>query len=398
MVSFEDTKVAFAGKSDADLRQARLLFQLLARPELVSVGGKLSSWALQAGLPVKGLIKKTIFRQFVGGETIEACEPVIRALGGHQTGTILDYSVEGQNNEVSFDKSTDEIVRTVVRAAGEERIPFAVFKTTGIAPKDVLEKVSLGQDLNAADAAAWERVQNRVERIFLAAQDHSVPVLIDAEESWLQGAIDFLAEQMMRRFNTQIPLAVTTIQLYRHDRLEYLKNLHQKAECEGFFIGAKLVRGAYMEKERERAAAKGYPDPIQPNREATDRDFDTACTFCLQHHHRIHSVLGTHNEASCLKAVAQMAALGLPSNAPAVWFAQLLGMSDHISFNLANEGYNVAKYVPYGPVKELLPYMERRARENTSVRGQTGRELALIHKELERRHRDVPAGPRLRHA
>jgi proline dehydrogenase len=386
-LSFDNTEIAFASKSDLDLRRAWALFSMLGRKPLVDGGKKLTELAFALHLPVKGAIKATLFRQFVGGETIHECAQTIAALGKYNIGTILDYSAEGKRSEGSFEATTQELLRGIAFAKGNPRVPFAVFKVTGLARFELLEKVSAEAPLSPQEQAEYGRVEDRVDRICRAAAAAETPVYIDAEESWIQPAIDALALRMMRRYNHDHAWVWNTVQLYRHDRLAYLKQLYADTRPENLHLGFKLVRGAYMEKERARAAQQGYPSPIQPDKGSTDRDFDAAVEFCLQHLDAIAFCAGSHNEDSNLKLTQQMAAHQIPANHPHVWFAQLLGMSDHISYNLAQAGYNVAKYVPYAPVREIVPYLIRRAEENTSVAGQTSRELSLILKEMKRRRK-----------
>lgn len=384
-LDFSNTEVAFAGRSDQNLRKARFLFQVLAKQWMVKLGKRFTVPALRIGLPIKGIIKSTLFSQFVGGETIEECEKTIQQLSAYGIGTILDYSVEGLQEEAYFDSACTEILRTIEKANGNPDIPFSVFKVTGLGSQSILEKVSRNKKLSEAETAEWERVVNRVNRICKAAWKADTPVLVDAEESWIQDAIDALAMQMMEQYNQQSPIVFNTLQMYRHDRLAYLKSIWKAYENTAIFPAFKIVRGAYMEKERERAQAMGYPSPIQPDKAATDADFDAAVEFCLNHIERIAICAGTHNENSSRLLAEKMRARGLDIHHPHIYFAQLLGMSDHISYNLAKLGYRVAKYVPYGPVKEVLPYLIRRAEENTSVAGQTGRELSLLLQELRRR-------------
>lgn len=386
MVSFDNTEVAFSGKSKNDLRRSYWLFKVISSPWIVSVGKALTNFALAIHFPVRWIIKPTIFKQFVGGENIEECSRTIAQLGKYHVGTILDYSVEGKESEEDFNAGAKEIIATVERAKTDPNIPFCVFKVTGLARFALLEKVSAREKLTGAEEGEWKRVWQRVEDICAASEHISKPVFIDAEDSWIQQAIDDLADEMMARHNTKSPIVYNTFQLYRKDRLEFLKTSFGKAQAGNYFLGAKLVRGAYMEKERERAKEKGYPDPIQDTKENTDRDYDLAVTFCVEHIDRIGLCAGTHNEKSSKLLAELLDAKKIPHNHPHVYFSQLLGMSDHISFNLAHDGYNVAKYVPYGPVRDVLPYLIRRAQENTSVKGQTGRELNLIIKEKQRRN------------
>lgn len=385
MLDFNNTEIAFAGRTNKDLNKAYWLFRLISNNLLVKAGQSLTPVALKLGLPIKGIIKATIFKQFVGGETISDCLPVIKDLSDRNVGTILDYSVEGKETEDAFDLTTTELLRTINTAGQSDDIPFAVFKVTGLARFGLLEKVSAQDKLTEKEKREWEHVQDRVEKLCRAALEKQVPILIDAEESWIQNAIDSLAKEMMVKYNLQKPIIYNTVQMYRSDRLEFLKASVEEGKRNGYWVGQKIVRGAYMEKERERAREKNYPSPIQPDKESTDRDYDAALSFCLDNLESMGICAGTHNEKSSRKLTEMIEARGIPKNHPRIWFSQLLGMSDHISFNLAATGYNVAKYVPYGPVEEVLPYLIRRANENTSVAGQTGRELNLIQKEKERR-------------
>lgn len=390
-LSFDNTEIAFSSLSDVELIRAYSLFKLIGYRSLVKLGPKVVNTAVRWHLPVSGLIKNTIFRQFCGGESIADSQPTIERLGRYNIGTILDYSVEGGRTEREFEAAAAELMRTIEAAASESRIPFAVFKVSALGSHRVLEAASRGDSggrtMSERSKMDFARVRERVLRICQLAADRNVRVFIDAEETWIQGAIDCLAEEMMARFNRNGKTIVfNTIQLYRVERLTEMKALLVRASEGDFKIGLKLVRGAYMEKERARAAKRGEPSPIQPNKEATDAQFDEAAAWCLDHRDLISICAGTHNEASCLKIVELMAAYDIEKSDERVWFSQLLGMSDHLSFNLAAAGYNVAKYVPYGPVKAALPYLFRRAEENTSVSGQVGRELSLLTRELKRRH------------
>jgi proline dehydrogenase len=384
-LDFQDTATAFADKTTAELKEKYRLFKMMNSPSLVSLGTKMTNLALTLGLPVKSLIKHTIYEQFVGGETIEECQKVIEKLGRSKIGTILDYSVEGKSEEEDFEHTKDEIVKTIKRANEDPYIPFAVFKVSGIAPYGTLEKVSAGIELPEKSKLKWERIQNRVAEICGYAHSLGQPTFIDAEETWIQNAIDFLAERMMEKYNTEKPLIYTTIQLYRTDGLEFLKKAHARAQEKGYFYAVKLVRGAYMEKERDRAAEMGYPSPIQPDKDATDRDYDAAVEYCLENIDTIAFVAGTHNEKSNQLLAQKLEGRGIAHDHPHVHFSQLFGMSDNLSYVLAKHGYNVSKYVPYGPVKDAVPYLTRRAAENTSVQGMMSRELVLIDRELKRR-------------
>lgn len=389
MISFNNTQIAFSSKSNAELNRAYWLFKLVGNPTLVKIGKSLTNIALALHLPIKPLIKATIFKQFCGGENIEECSKVIDNLSKFNIGAILDYSVEGKEDEKDFDVTTQEIINTILKAKNSTHIPFSVFKVTGICRFSLLEKINAKNSLNESETAEFNRAQKRIMKICAAGFDHGIPVLIDAEESWIQDAIDSIVEEMMQKFNKEKAIVFNTLQMYRHDRLDFLKKSFEKSVAGNYFLGVKIVRGAYMEKERTRAAEKGYPSPIQPDKESCDRDYDAALKFCIEHYERIALCAGTHNEKSSALLAELLKQKNIDKKHPHFYFAQLLGMSDHISFNLSNAGYNVAKYVPYGPIKEVLPYLIRRAEENTSVAGQTGRELSLIIKERKRREADV---------
>jgi proline dehydrogenase len=341
--------------------------------------------AFSAGLPVSYPVKKTIFAHFCGGENIKDCEKTILKLSDNNIGTILDYSVEGEKNEKSFDATEAETIETVKRAAGAKSIPFSVFKVTGVAEFALLEKIQAGQSLSESEKSAWERARKRVDNICKTAHTLNVRIFIDAEETWIQKVIDDLAIEMMQKYNREKPTVYNTYQMYCHAKLAQLKVDFEKAQKENYFLAAKLVRGAYMEKERERAAKMGYEDPIQPDKAATDRDFDAALRFCVENKGKIAVCAGTHNENSSLLLAELMQGADIEKQNPDFYFAQLFGMSDHISYNLAAAGYNVAKYVPYGPVKSVMPYLFRRASENTSIAGQSSREFSLIKAEVRRR-------------
>lgn len=383
MISFENTENAFKAKSNSELNQSYWLFKLISHPALVNIGDKLGPFALNIGF--KTLIKNTIFKQFVGGETIHDCSVTINQLGKYNIGTILDYSVEGKESETDFDNCLKETLETIHKAKNDANIPFCVFKVTGLARFNLLEKVSSGTTLNHDENQEWERVKNRVSKICSIASENNQATFIDAEESWIQPAIDQLANENMAIFNKSKVIIYNTFQLYRHDRLNYLKKSIQDGKDNGYQIGAKLVRGAYMEKERKRAAEMGYPSPIQANKEGSDNDYNEALKLCMENINMVALCAGTHNEKSSLYLVELMNQHQIPASEKRIYFSQLFGMSDHISYNLSLNNYNVSKYVPYGPVKEVLPYLIRRAQENTSVKGQTGRELNLILKEKKRR-------------
>jgi proline dehydrogenase len=392
-LSFQNTSVAFAHKSNGELSKARMLFKSFNFPILLTYGPAMAKMAVALGL--KFTIKKTIFEQFCGGETIEECDQAIAGLAKSGIGTILDYSVEGEESEATFDQTCAEILKTIQRAKGNADIPFSVFKTTGVFSSDVLTIASeiieknqivdielIENHLMDSHKQDWRNGCHRFNQLCESAANSEVQIFVDAEESWLQPAIDLLATSAMHKYNQTRAWVFNTLQMYRHDRLNYLQNQVAEAKCQ---YGYKLVRGAYMEKERARAAKMGYQDPIQPNKEATDRDYNAAVTFCIEHHSKVAVCIATHNEQSSLLGTQCLTAKGLKSNDQKVSFSQLLGMSDHISFNLSHKGYKVSKYVPYGPVLSVIPYLTRRAQENSGMAGQMGRELALIESEIKRR-------------
>ncbi len=387
-ISFDDTSVAFSYKSDAELKKAHFIFSLVNHPWISGIATGSVKWALKLGLPIEGIIKKTVFYHFCGGESIENAKNALDRLARYGIGTILDYSVEGEKTEEGFEKTTQETILTIEKAHQSKDIPFCVFKVTGIASTELLEKIQSKKNLTSEEQLAYEKVQERVNRICAKAFEYKIPVLVDAEETWIQNPIDVLAYDMMKKYNSEKAVVFNTFQLYRTSSLQNLKNAFQISEKENFYLGAKLVRGAYMEKERERADKFGYPSPIQPDKEASDIAFNEALEFCIAHKQRISVMCGSHNEYSNQYLTQLMAKNGVANNDERFWFAQLYGMSDNISFNLAKAGYRVTKYVPYGPVKSVMPYLFRRAAENTSVAGQSSRELTLIQKELKRRKRN----------
>ncbi len=385
-IDFNNTEIAFKGKSTFQLAKAYWLFKIVSSKSMVSLGSMVTKTALTLHLPINYPIKKTIFEQFCGGENIEECNSTIKELGAFKIGTILDYSVEGKEDDKDLDNTVDEIIKTIEKAKLNETIPFSVFKPTGVSLFSILEKANNGiENLAKEDLIRYNRVVARFDKICKKAHELNVPLFIDAEDSWIQDTIDGIVELMMERYNKESITVYHTLQMYRWDRLAYLEKLHKKARENGYKIGVKLVRGAYMEKERARAIEKNYKSPIQETKETTDADFDKAVTYCVENLNDISLCAGTHNEKSSLHLVDLIEKHKISMNDKRIYFAQLLGMSDHISYNLANEGYNVVKYVPYGPIREVLPYLIRRAEENSSVSGQTGRELSLIIKERKRR-------------
>lgn len=382
---FNDTETAFRLKSDLELNRAIFLFEMINRPFMVKAGTAMTNFALKVRLPVEGLIKKTIFNQFCGGVTEKDCMPTIEKMYSKNLHSILDYSVEGKEKEEEFEKAIERKVNIVKFVADKEELPFAVFKPTGIGRFEIWQKVSANASLTLEEEEEWQRVKNRVNRICEEAYKNNIRLLADAEESWMQDAADVLIEEMMFKYNRERAIIFNTLQCYRWDRLTYLKDLHGRAKEQGFIVGAKIVRGAYFEKENERAAKMGYLSPICENKEATDVNFNGALTYCLAHIDDISVFIGSHNEVSNYLALQIMEDKGIEKNDDRVWFSQLFGMSEHISYNLAEAGYNVAKLVPFGPIKEVVPYLIRRAEENTSVKGQTSRELGLLYEERERR-------------
>lgn len=384
-VSFDNTQNAFSLKDDQALRHSLRLFRFMHNPALVKIGAKLTVLALKLHLPVRGIIRNTVFSQFCAGETLEESKPVIEKLGKRHIGSILDYSVEGKGETEDFERTKNEIIRIIGVAGKNSDIPYTCLKMTGIAPFLLLQKMTLKKKLNRNELIQYDETVLRLNAICREAELMNVPIYIDAEESWIQGAIDQLTEEMMLKHNTQRAIVNTTLQMYRHDRLNYLHGLIEQGRTGKFFVGVKLVRGAYLEKENARAKEKKYISPIQPDKATTDHDFDAAVDYCLQNIDIVTLCAGTHNEASTLHLVEQMKKLGLPNNHPHVFSSQLYGMSDHISFNLADAGYNVTKYLPYGPLNSVLPYLVRRAEENTAIAGQMGRELKLLSEEKKRR-------------
>lgn len=385
MLNFDNTAIAFAHKSDGALRKAYWLFKLVGNPALVKFGKFAVNLALKLNIPIGWAMRGNIFEQFCGGETIADCAKTTQVLDAYNIGTILDYSVEGKESEADFERTCDEIIRTVETAKGNPNIPFCVFKTTGIGRFALLEKLNANQPLTSEEQREFFALNGRMERIAKKAFQTGTPVFVDAEESWIQDAIDRLTHQLMAKYNREKAIVFNTVQLYRHDRLAFLTRALADAKASNYHYGVKLVRGAYMEKERERATDKGYPSPIQPDKAATDRDFNAAVDLCLENIAHTAFCAGTHNEESALRLANKLREKGIATNDPRVYFAQLYGMSDHISFNLSHQHFNVAKYVPYGPIREVIPYLIRRAEENTSVKGQTSRELNLIVKEKARR-------------
>ena len=382
---FENTQIAFASKTTKELKSAHFLFNTIKNPGLVKIGEKLVTLALKIHIPISWIVKPTIFKHFCGGENIEECNDVINRLWEYKIGTILDYSAEGNNNEDDFDKVMQQILDVIERSKDDTKIPFAVFKTTGLARLELLEKINSKQELNAKEKEEYDSIKLRIDTLCNRAHKYQLPIFIDAEESWIQNPIDTITTEMMLKYNKEKAIVYNTLQMYRHDRINFLNELISNAKQNNIYIGLKLVRGAYMEKERERAEEMAYPSPIHIDKVSTDKDYDEAIKICVDHNDLISVCVGTHNEESALYFTQLINERNLDKQSPKFYFAQLLGMSDHISYNLSHLGYNVTKYVPFGPVKSVLPYLIRRAQENTSIANQTTRELNLINKELLRR-------------
>ena len=385
---FESTEIAFASMSDEDLRQAYWMFRSFQSPLLSTWGPKLLSWAVQQGLPLESLIRSTVFRQFCGGETVQECVEKINHLGSFGVATILDYSVEGldgDDEERSFDAAVVELKKVMEFAAQRKDIPFAVFKPSAIGSAALWTAVASHRELTELEERQWALVRGRFRDLCASASVAGVPILIDAEQSWWQPAVDACAEEMMREFNGARPIVYNTVQMYRNDRLAYLRHLHQFSQERRCWVGVKLVRGAYMEKERLRAQRLNYASPIWSTKDACDAAFNEGLEFCVNHIDCFALCCGTHNEESTRYLTELMTKAALTSRDERIYFSQLLGMSDHITFSLSKAGYRVAKYMPYGPVREVLPYLSRRARENSSISNQSSRELSLIRAELKRR-------------
>ncbi len=384
-IDFSNTELAFQAQSPAKLRRTYWLFRMIDSPILTKIGPKLLTLGFRMGLPVEGLVKSTLFDLFAGGESLPETVPRSEHLMSYGVHTILDYSVEGEKSEAGFEATKREILATLDHGAAQEAVAFSACKLTGLGSFDIMAKVQAGENLSQAEQASFERLKGRIREIAQAAYDRQVPIFLDAEETWIQDVIDAQAEELMATYNREKPIIWTTIQHYRHDRLTYLKSLIDRSKSQGYILAVKLVRGAYLEKENRRAEEKGYPTPMQATKAATDRDYDAGLALCVDHMDHVAVCAGTHNERSSAFLAELLQQKGIPANHPHVWFAQLLGMSDHISFNLGHEGYNAAKYLPYGPVKSVMPYLIRRAEENTSVAGQASREVELLRQEVKRR-------------
>tara|TARA_Y100000589_G_scaffold134332_1_gene128410 strand:- start:8561 stop:9694 length:1134 start_codon:yes stop_codon:yes gene_type:complete len=373
---FENTEISFQSKTDRDLKKSIKLFKLLKRNSLVKIGKVLLNIAIFLKIPINSIIKKLFFKQFCGGENIDECHNLIDELSRYNIKTTLDYCIEGKNNDELKIKSFNEILNTIEESKENINIPFCVFKMSGV--------ITLINESYVTDLWCKKNTE-KIKTLFYKAAKYNTPILIDAEESWIQNGIDKITEILMKEFNKNEVIIYNTIQLYRKDRLHYIKKLHLQAKKENYKLGLKLVRGAYMEKERKFAKINKTISPIHETKEDCDRDFNNALKYCVQNINDISIFVGTHNEESCIYLTKLMEENNIRKNDDRIYFSQLLGMSDHISYNLARSGYNVSKYVPFGPIKEMIPYLIRRAEENSSVKGQTSRELKLIQKEINRR-------------
>ena len=382
---FDNTEVAFAIKSNAELDRAYYLFEMIKRQPLVKIGSAVTKFALKAYLPVEGIIRVTVFDHFCGGVTEKDCMPIIDKMYTKNVHSVLDYSAEGKEVEEHFDLAMSKTLNTIKFGKEKPSLPFAVFKPTGFGKFEIYQKITEETELDAHEVIEWKRVKERYDTVAKAAFEAGIPLLIDAEETWMQTAADDLIEEMMVKYNKEKVIVFGTLQLYRWDRFDYLKKLHKRAKEQGFKVGMKLVRGAYMEKERERAEEYGYKDPICVDKKATDKMYNDVQAYMIENIDDMAVFSGTHNEESSYLLMDLIEEHKLERNDKRIWFGQLYGMSDHISYNSAKEGYNVAKYLPFGPVRDVMPYLIRRAEENTSVAGQTNRELELLKRERERR-------------
>lgn len=383
---FNNTKGAFSLKTDKELNDSIFVFRMMSRSWMVSMGSWLTKISLKFHLPVKGLIKRTIFQQFCGGETREECIPVMERMIESRVHTVFDYASEiREKGEAAFNKDLQNQLEIAEFAKDRKEIPFLAIKPTNLGAFSVWAKISSGKQVDEEEQKSWENIRNRFEVLAEKIFELGLCLQIDAEETWTQEAVDGLVEDLMRKYNKERAVIYNTVQCYRWDRLQYVKDLHERAKKEGFKIGLKMVRGAYMEKENERAKRMKYPTPICEDKEATDVNYNAVLHYCIKHLDDFAIYIGTHNEVSSYLAMQLMDQSGIARNDNRVWFSQLYGMSDHITFNLALNGFNAAKYMPFGKVDEVIPYLIRRAEENTSVKGQTGRELALLLEEKSRR-------------
>lgn len=386
IVDFSNTEIAFSSKSDAELKEMRMLFRMMNNQKLVNIGSWLALFTVKNNIPFsQAIIKRTLFKQFCGGTSIFECQPKIDRLYQHQAATILDYGAEAKSSDEDFDETVQKTFQAIDFAASNASVPVVSTKITGIGRFALLQKTQAGESLSPEEQAELARMEQRLHDLCEHAAQRGVGIMVDAEETWVQDVIDDAVERMMAIFNKGRVVVYNTYQMYRHDKLEDLHRAYEKSRMEGYQLGAKLVRGAYMVKERQRAQEMGYESPIQPNKEKTDADYNEALEFCVKHYEHIGSCNATHNIKSCQLQAKWIDDMAIANNHPHLNFCQLYGMSDYITFNLAAKGYNVAKYLPYGPVKDVVPYLIRRAQENTSVTGEMSRELSLIQKEIKRR-------------
>ncbi len=382
---FDNTEVAFKLKSDSELERAYFLFKMISKEPLVRIGTAVTKFALNINLPVEGLIRSTVFDHFCGGVNEQDCMSTVDKLYDAGVYSVLDFSVEGKEEEAQFDATAEKVVELTHFAQNKKAMPFSVFKPTGFGKFEIFQKITEKKSMTAAEEKQWQEIKRRYENVSKAAHDCNISLLIDSEQSWMQDAADTLCEEMMEKYNREKPVVFNTLQCYRWDRLDYLKKQHEKAKAGGYKLGYKIVRGAYLEKENERAIEKGYQTPICASKKETDDNFDEIMHYIMENLDDISLFVGTHNEMSTYLAMDYMEEMGIDKEDRRMWFGQLYGMSDHITFNLGELGYNVAKYIPFGPVKDVMPYLIRRAEENTSVAGQTSRELGLLKKEKQRR-------------
>lgn len=386
MLDFNNTEIAFSSKSWGELRNAYLLFNTIKYPALVKCAKLGTNLALKIHFPLAWAVKPTLYKQFVGGETLQDCEKTIDHLKKFNVKATLDFSAEGKKTPAGIQATFAETLRSVDYAKENKNLAYAVFKPSTITTDELLAKASEKREkLTIDEVKQYREYRERFMALCQRAYDNDVRILVDAEDYCFQDAIDELTDEAMRKFNKKRAIVFATLQMYRHDRMAYLRRIYDDAIEKDYFAGIKFVRGAYMEEERARAAALGYPDPICKDKQATDDNFDAGVAFVVDHIDRLELFMGTHNEESNYKLAQLIQKKGLSPKDNRIFFAQLLGMSDNISFNLAHEGYNVTKYVPYAPVRDVLPYLLRRAEENTSVAGQTSRELRMLRAEMDRR-------------
>lgn len=382
---FSNTKEAFSLKSNFELLRAQFLFNIIKNRTLVKYSTLLTNFALKFYLPVTPIIKMTVFNHFCGGVSELDCNPVIKKMYDKRVSSVLDFSTEAFNSEIEFDNCYDKKISIIEFIKDRPEIPFVVFKPTCLGSLDLFKKKTIHEDLSDKDNILWNRVVERFKGVCQKAYDNDIKILIDAEEVFVQKAIDDLALLMMRKFNREMPIVFNTVQMYRWDRLKYLSDLLNDKANNGLIFGFKLVRGAYMEKERLIAKSLNVKSPICITKNETDSNFNSGLDFVFNNLDRISLVCGSHNEDSVIKIMEIMKNKNLKVSDDKIWFGQLFGMSDNVTFNLAKMGYNTFKILPFGPVRNLMPYLIRRAEENTSVKGQTGRELQLILNERRRR-------------